>query len=195
MSTQTIRRFTPEEYLELERKSTYKSEYLDGQLYAMAGASLAHCRITANVMGELVPQLRGADCEVLSGDMKVRTTRKGLYSYPDLTVVCGEPQFHDEQKDVLLNPKVIFEILSPSTEGFDRGAKFLRYQAIESFTDYLLVAQNEARVEHLHRQADGGWLLYIIHGVESRVVIASINCTLTLAGIYERVAFAEEEEE
>jgi Uma2 family endonuclease len=195
MSTQVIKRYSPEEYLELERKAEYKSEFLNGQIYAMAGASPIHSVITVNLSGEVYVQLRGSKCQAYSNDTKVRTSPAGLYSYPDLSVVCGEPKFQDEQKDVLINPKVIFEVLSPTTEAFDRGAKFLRYQTIEAFTDYVLIAQDEARVEHLSRQADGGWLLYIIRGLEKSFRIASIDCTISLAGIYDRVTFPDQEPE
>jgi Uma2 family endonuclease len=192
MASHPKQRFTPEEYLELERKAEFKSEYLDGQIYAMAGASSAHCVITPNLTSELVPQLRGTPCQVFSSDMKVRTSYKGLYSYPDLSLVCGEPIFHDDKQEVITNPKVIFEILSPSTEAFDRGAKFFRYQIIDTFTDYILIAQDEARVEHFIRQQDGGWLLYVVRGLESKLSIVSIDCTISLAGLYDRVKFPEE---
>lgn len=184
--------FTPDEYLELERKAEFKSEYLNGQIYAMAGASPAHSAITFNLSVEVGTQLKGKPCQGHSSDMKIRTSYKGLYSYPDLSIVCDEPLFHDEKGDVLINPKVIFEILSPSTEAFDRGAKFLRYQTIDTLTDYILIAQDEARVEHFIRQSDGGWLLYIIRGLESKLSIPSIDCTISLAGLYDKIKFSEE---
>jgi Uma2 family endonuclease len=192
MASNPKQRFTPEEYLELERKAEFKSEYLDGQIYAMAGASPAHCVITPNLTSELVSQLGETPCQVFSSDMKVRTTYKGLYSYPDLSVVCGEPIFHDDKQDILINPKVIFEVLSPSTEAFDRGAKFFRYQIIDTFTDYVLIAQDEPRLEHFIRQQDGGWLLYIVRGLENKLSIPSIDCTISLAGLYDRIKFPEE---
>lgn len=195
MSTQVRKRYTPEEYLELERRAEHKSEYLDGQIYAMAGASPSHSVITVNLTGEVYAQLRGSKCQAYSNDTKVRTSPTGLYAYPDLSIVCGEAKFHDEQKDVLINPKVIFEVLSPSTEAFDRGGKFFRYQNIESFTDYVLIAQDEARVEHLIRQQDGAWLLYILRGLDKKLHIASIDCTISLAGMYDRVTFPEQDSE
>ncbi len=195
MSTQVKKRYTVEEYLELERKAGHKSEYLDGQIYAVAGASPSHSVITVNLSGEVYAQLRGSKCQAYSNDTKVRTSQTGLYSYPDLSIFCGEPKFHDEQKDVLINPKVIFEVLSPSTEAFDRGRKFFRYQNIESFTDYVLVAQDEARVEHLIRQVDGAWLLYMVRGLGKTLHIASIDCSISLAGVYDRVTFPEPEPE
>lgn len=154
--------------------------------------------IVFNLYGEVSPKLRGTPCRGLSNDTKVRSGqipklgKKGLFSYPDLTIVCGEPTFHDAYRDVLTNPKVIFEVPSPSTEMFDRTKKFFRYQTIEAFTDYVLIAQDEPRVEHLIRQPDGGWTLYVYAGLESSFRIASINCTVTLRGVYDGISFPEE---
>lgn len=190
---------TPDEYLALERAADFKSEYFDGRIYQMAGASPEHSAITFNLYGEVSPQLRGTPCRGLSNDTKVRSGelatsgKKGLLSYPDLTVVCGEALFHDEHRDVLMNPKVIFEVLSPSTEVFDRTKKFFRYQTIETFTDYVLIAQDEPRIEHLIRQPDGGWLLYVVTGLENSFHIASINSTLSLSGVYDGISFLEAE--
>ncbi len=186
---------TPDEYLALERQAEFKSEYVDGRIYQMAGASPEHSAITFNLSGEVSPQLRGRPCRGLSNDTKVRsgellaTGKKGLFSYPDLTVVCGEPEFHDQHRDVLINPKVIFEVLSPSTEVFDRTKKFFRYQTLESFTDYVLVAQDEPRIEHLIRQPDGGWTLYVYTGLETNFRIELIDCTLSLRNVYEGISF------
>ncbi|MBI3654382.1 MAG: Uma2 family endonuclease [Acidobacteria bacterium] len=192
MASNPKQHFTPEEYLELERQADFKSEYLDGQIYAMAGASPAHSAITFNLYGEVNPQLRSTSCRGFSNDTKVRSSYSGLYSYPDLSVVCGEPIFLDDKGEVLLNPKVIFEILSPSTEAFDRGAKFLRYQILESFTDYVLIAQDEPRVEHFIRQEDGSWRYVVVKGLENTLHIAAINCTIALAGLYNKIKFPEE---
>jgi Uma2 family endonuclease len=195
MASNPKQRLTPEQYLELERKAEFKSEYLDGEIYAMAGASLDHSAITANLTSEVVQQLRGTPCQVLTSDTKIRPGYASLYSYPDLSVICGEPIFHDKHKDILLNPKVIFEVLSPSTERFDRGAKFLRYQIIDTFTDYVLIAQDEPRVEHFIRQEDGSWRYLIVRGLESRLHIASIDCAISLAGLYDRINFPEASQE
>ncbi len=195
-STQrNVRLLSPEEYLAIERAAEFKSEYVDGRIYQMAGASPEHSAITFNLSGEVSPQLRGRPCRGLSNDTKVRsgellaTGKKGLFSYPDLTVVCGEPEFHDQHRDVLINPKVIFEVLSPSTEVFDRTKKFFRYQTLESFTDYVLVAQDEPRIEHLIRQPDGGWTLYVYTGLETNFRIELIDCTLSLRNVYEGISF------
>ena len=197
--------YTEEEYLEFERAAEEKHEWLDGQIYqvwGMAGASPEHSAITFNVSGLLFPQLRGKNCRAFSNDMKVRSSEMkvkfnsaGLYSYPDLTVVCGEPQYHDNFSDVLINPQVIIEVLSPATEGFDRGKKFHRFQFNSSLTDYILIAQDEPRIEHYVRQADNRWLLTVTTGLESEANIASIECTLRLSDVYDHVTFAQEEDE
>lgn len=191
--------YTEEAYLALERKSEERHEYLDGHIYAMAGESINHGDICVNLVGQLYTQLRGGPCRALSKDMKVRSgpipkpgySFKGLYSYPDLVVVCGEPQFHNEFRDVLLNPKVIIEVLSPSTEAFDRGEKFLRYRTyLESLTDYLVVSQSRPLVEHFTRQQNGQWLIEAsaVDLAES-VAIPSIDCVLRLSEVYDRILF------
>lgn len=178
---------SPEEYLANERVSQVKSEYVNGHIYAMAGSSPEHSAITVNVTVALGSQLIDEPCQAYSSDMKVGTSHSSIFAYPDLSVVCGEPSFHDEQRDVLNNPKVIIEVLSPSTEAFDRGKKFARYQLLESLTDYILIAQDEPRVDHYEKQADDEWLLHIAHGLDAKIHIASINCDLTLAQVYNKV--------
>jgi Uma2 family endonuclease len=193
--------YTVEEYLALERVSEERYEYLDGQIYAMAGESGGHADICTNLVGELRSQLRGGPCRARSKDTKVRSgpdpklrrTTKGLFSYPDIVVICGEPQYHDEHRDGILNPTVIIEVLSESTEAFDRGEKFLRYQLWNpTLTDYLLVSQSSPIIEHYVRQPEGGWLYYIYQGLEQRLSIKSIGCPLWLAEVYDRVVFPEE---
>ncbi|HZO87933.1 MAG TPA: Uma2 family endonuclease [Chthonomonadaceae bacterium] len=152
-------RYTPEEYLELERSSEFKSEYLDGQIYAMSGGGPEHSTITVNGTAVIALQLKGKPCWVFSSDMKVRTSSTGLYAHPDVSVVCATMRFPDERRDVLLNPMAIVEVLSPSTEAFDRGKKFANYRKIDSLTDYLLISQDELRIEHYTRQSDNQWLL------------------------------------
>lgn len=156
--------YTIDEYLALDRQSEERHEYLDGHIYAMAGESLEHSLICANLIAELRNQLRGKPYSTLSPNMKVRSgpynkekpSNKGMFSYADVMVVCGEPVFHDEHRDVLLNPTVIIEVLSPTTEAFDRGEKFLRYRThIESLTDYVLVSQSRPLIEHFLRQTGG----------------------------------------
>ena len=190
MATAHRPRYTPEEYLELERAAEYKSEYIDGEIYALAGASPAHTRIIWNIVGELSPQLKGRPCHGYMTEMKVRVTPTKMYTYPDVVIVCGEEQFADDQHDVLINPTVIFEVLSPSTEAYDRGGKFAHYRRLDSLTDYVLVAQNQALVEHFMRQGDQ-WMLSEISDLGAGVYLASVDCTLALAEIYDNVEFPD----
>jgi Uma2 family endonuclease len=184
--------FTPEEYLDLERQSEIRHEFLDGTVYAMSGESPAHSTICFNLAGTLHSQLRGTSCRGFSPNMKVRAGEPGLYAYPDLAVVCGEPVFHDKHKDVLLNPTVIFEVLSRSTQAYDRGEKFERYKLIETLRDYVLVSQERPRLEHFSLQSDGMWAHAEIEGTDAALTLNSINCRVTLADIYDRIDFAAE---
>ena len=142
-----IPKLTPEEYLEIERKAEYKSEYFNGEMFAMAGGAPNHHRLAFRMNGLLFKLLDGRDCEAFTSDAKVRTHPRGLYTYPDLTVVCGKATFAADQRDVLTNPKVIFELLSPSTEAHDRGLKFQQYKLIDSLQEYVLISQFEPLVE------------------------------------------------
>jgi Uma2 family endonuclease len=188
------RRYTPEEYLELERQSGARHEYYEGEIYAMAGETFKHSQICVNLAREVSSQLKGKPCQALSPNMKVRAQTKGLFAYPDLTVVCGEPIFHDQKRDVLLNPCVIFEVLSPSTERYDRTMKFFKYrQEIQDLTDYIIVSQDSAFIGHYEKQADGRWVHTVVGGLENVLNVASINCVLSLAEIYDRVEIAAEE--
>src|SRR5215210_5794527 len=181
--------FMPEEYLDLERQSEIRHEFLDGTVYAMSGESLAHSIICFNLSGILHLQLRGTKCSGLSPNMKVRAGEAGLYAYPDLAVFCGEAVFHDRHGDVLLNPTVIFEVLSRSTQAYDRGEKFERYKTIESLTDYVLVSQDQPRFEHFSRQPDGSWSHAELDGADAALTLDSINCRVRLADIYDRIDF------
>jgi Uma2 family endonuclease len=186
----TLSVFTADQYLDLERHSEIRHEFLDGTVYAMSGASRAHSAIGFNLPMVIGPQLRGTPCAGFSPDMKVRAGDKRLYAYPDLAVYCGEPLFHDDHGDVLLNPVVIFEVLSRSTESYDRGEKFERYKTIETLTDYVLVSQDRARIEHFSRRPDGSWSIDEVSGLDSSLDLASINCHVPLAEVYDRVEFA-----
>jgi Uma2 family endonuclease len=182
--------FTPAEYLSLERFSEVRHEYLDGSVYAMAGESQAHSTICFNLAVTVGEQIKNTPCRGFSPNMKVRTNDKGLYAYPDLMVVCGEPLLHDEHGDVLTNPTVIFEVLSRSTEAYDRGEKFLRYTTqIETLQDYLLVAQTVPHVEHFSRQPDGTWTQIEINGLFEVLSLPAINCRVVLADVYSRISF------
>ncbi|HZT58930.1 MAG TPA: Uma2 family endonuclease [Pyrinomonadaceae bacterium] len=179
--------FSPEEYLSLERRAEFKSEYFDGVIYAMAGGSERHNLITGNLVTELNIRLRERPCRVYPSDMKVRMPNSKRFFYPDVSVVCGEPQFADEVKDVLLNPILIVEVLSESTEAFDRGKKFSSYQQIESLREYLLVAQDEFVVEHYLRQEDG-WLYTKANGLDTSLVLPALDCQIALSDIYNKVS-------
>src|SRR2546430_2391059 len=175
---------TAEQYLELERASEMRHEFLDGLMYAMAGESRGHSRVCFNLATIIGAQLGGRRCEGFSPNMKVRAGIGGLYAYPDLMIVCGEAEFHDEHGDVLLNPTVIFEVLSPSTEKYDRGEKFRRYRQIESLKDYVMVSQDQARVEHHHRQPEDKGTATEVNGLDAGLVLSSIDCRIPLAEVY-----------
>lgn len=192
MSTQPNIYMSPEEYLALERRAEYKSEYVDGVAYAMAGASLRHNSITLNVAADLLFQLRDRPCRVCSNDMKVRLPDSRKFFYPDVVVVCGEIQFHDERTDVILNPSLIIEVLSESTEAFDRGGKFQAYQRLESLREYVLIAQDKPVVEQFIRQSDATWTYSAIIGLESSLSLPSIECTLNLSTVYDKVTETDE---
>jgi len=189
MSAQPQPYYTPEEYLALERAAEYKSEYLDGEILAMSGASIPHNDIASNINWQLRTALQGRPCRVWGSDMRVRVATTGLYTYPDVTVVCGPLEIADDQRDTLLNPTVIFEILSPSTEGYDRGEKFAHYWQLPSLTDYVLVAQDRVRVEHFQRQGDS-WLLAAFISLDATLHLASLASDLPLNLIYENVEFS-----
>ena len=180
---------TPEEYLVRERAAEFKSEYLFGQVYAKSGGSPEHAAIAINVGGELRAQLRGKPCQVFSSELKVRIRSNGLFAYPDLSVACGELEFHDGQRDVLTNPTLIVEVLSPSTENYDRGSKFFYYRQIEALQEYLLVSQHEPYIDHYKKEAEGRWTLTSAAGLASSLALPSIGVTLDLAEIYEKIAF------
>jgi len=179
--------YTPEQYLELERKAETKSEYYGGQIFAMSGGSDAHSLIGGNIHGLFWSHLRGKPCRAFNSDMQIKVSPTGLYTYPDVSVVCGEVQFADGRRDILGNPAVIVEVLSPSTESYDRGEKFVHYQRLSSLTDYLLVSQKTMRVEQYVRQANNQWLLTVHSGPEATAYVASVDCDLRLAEVYEKV--------
>lgn len=189
-------RFTMSEYLTFERAAEERHEYLDGLIYAMAGESENHGIICTNLIITLGSQLRGTPCRIFSKDTKVQVgpyqtqSRQGLYAYPDLLVVCGQRQYHDEARDVLLNPRVIIEVLSPSTLAFDRNEKFDRYRRwLPSLTDYLLVSQDRPRLDHYHRTAPQRWELLTLEGFDEELRLPELGCTVPLADLYEGVDF------
>jgi Uma2 family endonuclease len=188
MSSQPKTLLTPQEYLALEREAEYKSEYYKGEVFAFAGASLRHNLIAANVLGIIHSQLRGGPCSAFTGDMRITIPQTQHYAYADVVVVCGPPQLDDDFKDNLLNPAVIVEVLSPSTESYDRGKKFESYQRISSLMEYVLVSQDRPRVEQFLRQPDGRWL-YSETSAEGTIKLTSIDCELSLSDIYDKVEF------
>ena len=192
MTRQAIKQtFTPEEYLALEREAETKSEYINGEIYAMAGASREHNLISSNLARELGNQLRERPCETYISDMRVRVRPTGLYTYPDVVVACGRPRFDDAHVDVLLNPAVIFEVLSDSTEAYDRGAKFAHYRYLESLQEYVLIAQDRMQVDHYARMGNQ-WLLTAYSKPEETLDLPAIECAIPLEEIYARVELAGE---
>ncbi|MDI6793593.1 MAG: Uma2 family endonuclease [bacterium] len=190
MSLQLKPRLTlisPEEYLAIERNAEHKSEYFDGEIFAMAGAGKRHNLIVTNIVRELSLQMKGRPCEVYSNDMRVKVSSTGLYTYPDVVVMCGTSQLEDDQQDTLLNPTVIIEVLSKSTESYDRGGKFAHYRRLETLAEYILVAQDKCFVEHYIRQPDNQWLLSEIGSLQDTVQLPSIKCSLALTEVYDKV--------
>ncbi len=186
------RRYTPEEYLALERKAQFKSEYFGGEIFAMSGASREHNRIALNLASALNARLANGPCEAFVADMRVKVSPSGLYTYPDIVAVCGEARFEDAEVDTLLNPTLIVEILSPSTEGYDRGKKFHHYRRIESLREYVLVSQDRVQVERFSRQEDG-WMLTVYGRRDEVIGLASVGAEVPLRVIYERLDVPEGE--
>src|SRR5215218_8395755 len=180
--------YTLEEYLALERAAEYKSEYLDGQILAMSVASKAHNIITAHLVRLLDTQFDGQPCQVYGSDMRVRVSATGLYTYPDVSALCGAQQFSGAHQDSLLNPMVIFEVLSPSTELYDRTEKFDHYRRLESLTNYVLVAQDRVRVDHYTLRGDS-WILNTITRLDETLHLTAIDAALPLAFVYANVEF------
>ncbi len=179
-------KYTPEQYLALERKQEYKNEYFNGQIFAMGGAGRQHNQITFNIAGELRSHLKGRPCVAYVNDMRVKVSQTGLYTYPDVAAACGEPQFEDTHMDTLLNPSVIVEVLSDSTEAYDRGEKFAHYRRLVSLSEYVLVSQDRVCVEQYVRQHEQ-WMLSEFTDLESKIALGSIGFGLLLREIYDKV--------
>jgi Uma2 family endonuclease len=182
---------SPASYLQQERLAEFKSEFHNGDIYAMAGASRNHNQITSNLVVSLGHQLATFPCSVYSSDMKVRTNTvdTNKYSYPDVVLSCDKELFEDDQGDVLLNPQIIIEVLSDSTEAYDRGLKFFHYQFIPSLQEYLLVSQHYCRVEHYQRRADKQWVYSEFHSMEDSIPLPTLDCSLMVNEIYRRVVW------
>jgi Uma2 family endonuclease len=191
MSAHPDQKITPEEYLRLERAAEFKSEYYGGYMYAMSGASYVHSVVKGNLEAELRVSLKKRGCAVFSSDLRVLVSPTGLYTYPDVLVVCGTPQFADAQRDTLTNPVVIVEILSPSTELHDRDFKARQYKTVASVQEYVLVSQKEPRVEVHQRQGSGKWVLSDFSGLDAVCRFESLDCAIPLTAIYDSVAFEE----
>jgi Uma2 family endonuclease len=189
MSTLPKSCVTPEQYLEIDRRAERKSEYFDGEMFAMAGASFVHNLLVTNIVAGLHAQLRGKPCVTLPSDMRVRINPANRYAYPDVTVVCGSPEFPDDRRDILLNPALIVEVLSPSTALFDREFKFDAYTAIASLREYVLIASDRPSVDVFSRRPDGRWLLAKGLALQDSIGLESIGCRLVLADVYDRVEF------
>lgn len=179
---------TPEEYLRMERASEEKHEYFRGEIFAMTGASENHNIVVGSTYAALYIQLRRRPCQIYPSDMRVRIPSTGLYTYPDISVVCGTPEFEDTVLDTLLNPTVIIEVLSSSTEQYDRGKKFQHYRTIASLQEYILIAQDSFRIEQFSRKGNQ-WILTDAKTLESVIQLTSIDCTIALSDVYEKVSF------
>lgn len=192
MSAKPKTKLTPQEYLAFERKAETKHEYFDGEIFAMAGAKRNHNIVNQNLNGLVWQHLKGKDCESYSGDMRIFVPETGLYTYPDLVVACGKPEFQDDIFDTLLNPVLLIEVLSESTESYDRGKKFQHYRSIESLQEYILASQDEAQIEKYVRHGDGFWMLSEAVGLGAEIEFSSIKCCIQLAEVYDKIDFSDE---
>ncbi len=191
MSTVPNTRLTAEQYLAIERVAQFRSEFYRGEMFAMVGASRKHNLITVNVASELHRQFKDRKCEVYQSDMRVKVNATGLYTYPDVVATCDEPRFEDNHVDTFVNPKVIVEVLSPSTELWDRGKKFEHYRSIPSLRECVLISQDHVLVEKFAINADGEWALRDYRTLEDILDLDSISCQIKLSDIYARIDFSE----
>lgn len=189
MSAQPKRLLTPEEYLAIERDIEAKHEFYRGEMFAMGGASFAHTQITIAASATLYDQLKNGKCHVSANDLRVKVSASGLYTYPDVVVTCEKPRFEDDKFDTLLNPQSIIEVLSDTTEKYDRGKKFELYRQIESLREYALISQDRAHIELFTRGDDGHWRLSEATGLDAAIEMAAIGCRLALADVYAKVSW------
>ena len=185
---QQTARLTPAEYLAIERAAEFRHEYLDGEMLGMSGGSRQHSAIKLNVAFELRRQLQGRPCQPFDSDMRIKTSPTS-YAYPDFSVVCGDQEFDDDKGDTLFNPTLLIEVLSDSTEAYDRGRKFASYRQISSLREYVLISQKSPIVERYLRNPDDTWTLTAVLGLEASIHLPTIDVTLPLAEIYDRVSF------
>jgi Uma2 family endonuclease len=191
MASNAVTKVTAEQYLAMDRAAEFRSEFLDGEIVAMSGGSMRHSELGANLIGEVRAALRKTPRRTFTSDFRVRVSSR-MYTYPDVTVVCGKPLLADEREDILLNPTVIFEVLSPSTEYYDRGMKFQHYREVESLQDDILMAQDQVRVEQYTRGDASTWTLRDYQHAEDVLRIASIGVSVPLSALYERIEFPAE---
>ena len=185
---------TAAEYLRIERAATYRSEFFRGEMFAMAGGSPKHSRIKTNVLGELQNRLKRMPCVPYDSDLRIRCAT-GLYTYPDASVVCGPLEFDDEQKDTVLNPTLLVEVLSKTTEAYDRGKKFDHYRTIPALREYVLVSQDEPVIQRFLRNEDNTWTLTVVSGMDQTLALKSIDVDLPLCEVFDRVDFTAKDEE
>ncbi len=186
---QPVGRLTEFEYLELERAAEFKSEFFDGEMFAMAGGTPQHSLIATNLGREFGNGLKGKQCVPYNSDLRIKVEATGLFTYPDLSVICGPPRFPEGTDDTVVNPTVIVEVLSDSTEAYDRGKKFENYRQVPTLQEYLLVSQKEPRLELFTRQSDNTWVLSEAVGLESALELRSLSISLSLAEIFANVKF------
>lgn len=186
------KRMTPAEYLAIERVAERKSEFFNGEMFAMSGASLEHNLIKENLVGELFSRLKGGPCRSVSSDQRILVEGNGHYTYPDIVIFCGAAERDAGDRDTLTNPATIIEIISPSTERYDRGAKFRSYQKIPSLKEYILIAQDEPVCERFVRQSDGSWGLVSFVGMEATLLFTAARAEVPLADIYAGVDFSSQ---
>ena len=179
------------EYLKIERAAELRHEFFNGEMFAMSGGSAKHSLIKMNVGAELRTQLKGQPCTAFDSDLRIQIPPTGLYTYPDVSVVCGELEFDDDQHDTVLNPALLVEVLSDSTEAYDRGKKFEHYRRIASLREYVLISQKSPTIERYLRNADDTWTLTAVIGVDASIHLSAIDATLSLAEVYDRVTFDE----
>ncbi|MGI4787278.1 MAG: Uma2 family endonuclease [Janthinobacterium lividum] len=191
MSAQPLPYYTLEQYVELEENATYKSEFVAGRIYAMSGGTPKHSLISGNIILGVGSLLRGSPCKVYTSDLRVGIMPIDVETYPDVAIVCGEPHINPFDKNSIINPAVIFEVLSPSTERYDRGEKWARYQRLDSLQQYVLVSQDTPRVEHYVRQEDGSWNYAALEGLEPASALRVLDVRLALSEIYDRITFPE----
>lgn len=184
--------FTEAEYLALEAVSETKHEFYRGEIIMMAGVSPRHDTIVVNTLASLHAQLRGGNCRAYTSDIRVKAAKRTSYFYPDIKVVCGEPQFNHDNPPCLLNPTLVIEVLSPSTKNFDLGAKADDFRTLDSLQELVLIVQDKARIQRYRRNPDNSWTLEEVSGTAASMTLPSISCTLALADVYAGVEFEDE---